>query len=55
MSRPAHCGRLRTTAPFGPVTWPNLVFAVLLGWLAVALLVGTFVGHGIALGAPDID
>jgi hypothetical protein len=27
----------------------------LLGWLAVALLVGTVVGHGIALGAADAD
>jgi hypothetical protein len=27
----------------------------LLGWLGVALLVGSMVGHGIALGAPDAD
>jgi hypothetical protein len=28
---------------------------VLLGWLGVALLVGSMVGHGIALGAADAD
>jgi hypothetical protein len=35
------------------VAWPQLVLTVLLLWIAVALLVGTMVGHGIALGAPE--
>jgi hypothetical protein len=35
------------------VAWPNLVVAALLCWLGVALVVGTIVGHGIALGTPE--
>jgi hypothetical protein len=31
--------------------WTSLIAAGLLGWLAVALAVGSFVGHGIAVGA----
>lgn len=31
--------------------WTSLVMVVLLGWLGVALAVGTLVGHGISLGA----
>jgi len=37
------------------VAWANFVLVALLGWLAIALLVGSFVGHGIALGAADTD
>ncbi len=32
------------------VSWASLVAIVLLGWLAVALAVGTIVGRGIAFG-----
>jgi hypothetical protein len=32
------------------VTWASLMAVVLLSWLGVALMVGTFVGHGIAFG-----
>jgi hypothetical protein len=32
------------------VHWASLISAVLLSWLAVALVVGTLVGHGIAFG-----
>jgi hypothetical protein len=31
--------------------WASLLAIVLLSWLAIALLVGTIAGHGIALGA----
>lgn len=31
--------------------WAQLLFFALLSWLAIALIVGTVVGHGIALGA----
>lgn len=32
------------------MTWSQLVLLVLVAWVAVAVLIGTFVGHGIALG-----
>lgn len=32
------------------LTWPQLVAVCLVCWVAVALLVGTIVGHGIAVG-----
>jgi hypothetical protein len=32
------------------VSWTSLLPVVLLGWLVVALAVGTIVGHGIAFG-----
>ena len=35
----------------GSMHWTSLVMVVLLGWLGVALAVGTLVGHGISLGA----
>ena len=35
------------------VHWASLIAAVLLSWLAVALVVGTLVGHGIALGTRN--
>jgi hypothetical protein len=31
--------------------WASLVAVVLLGWLGIALAVGSVVGHGIAVGA----
>jgi hypothetical protein len=31
--------------------WAQFLFLALLSWLAIALIVGTVVGHGIALGA----
>jgi hypothetical protein len=34
----------------GGMDWPQLLAVCLLCWLAVALAVGTIVGHGIALG-----
>jgi hypothetical protein len=38
------------------VSWASLAAAVLLSWLAVALAVGTIVGHGIAFGTrSDCD
>jgi len=38
------------------VSWAPLAAAVLLSWLAVALAVGTIVGHGIAFGTrSDCD
>ena len=33
------------------VGWASLVSVVLLGWLAIALTIGTIVGHGIAFGS----
>jgi hypothetical protein len=33
------------------VNWGLLVTVVLLGWLVIALVVATIVGHGIAAGA----
>jgi hypothetical protein len=32
------------------VYWSSLLAVVILSWLAVALAVGTLVGHGIAFG-----
>jgi|tagenome__1003787_1003787.scaffolds.fasta_scaffold20725874_1 hypothetical protein len=32
------------------VSWASLVSVGLLGWLAIALIIGTIVGHGIAFG-----
>ena len=32
------------------VSWASLLAVVLLSWLAIALAVGTVVGHGIAFG-----
>jgi hypothetical protein len=32
------------------VSWASLLAVVLLSWLAIALVVGTVVGHGIAFG-----
>jgi hypothetical protein len=32
------------------MSWASLVSVGLLGWLAIALLIGTIVGHGIAFG-----
>jgi hypothetical protein len=37
------------------VNWAAFILAVLFVWLAVALFVGTLVGHGIALGAAETD
>ncbi len=45
------CGRDHGERPSARMHWLSLLAAVLLSWLAVALLVGTIVGHGIALGA----
>jgi hypothetical protein len=36
----------------GVMDWPHLVAVCLFSWLAVALAVGTIVGHGIAFGTP---
>jgi hypothetical protein len=33
------------------MAWPNVLAVCVLCWLAVALAVGTIVGHGIAFGA----
>jgi hypothetical protein len=38
------------SADDGNVSWAPVAAAVLLTWLTVALVVGTMVGHGIALG-----
>jgi hypothetical protein len=35
------------------MNWPHLIATCILCWLAVALGVGTIVGHGIALGASS--
>jgi len=35
----------------GGMSWWFLIAVVLLGWLGVALVVGSIVGHGIAFGA----
>lgn len=35
----------------GAMDWPHLVAVCVICWLAVALTVGTIVGHGMALGA----
>lgn len=32
------------------MSWPNLAAMILLSWLALAVAVGTIVGHGIAFG-----
>jgi hypothetical protein len=40
----------------GVMIWPQLIAICLCSWLAVALAVGTIVGHGIALstsGDPE--
>jgi hypothetical protein len=38
------------------VDWLSLSAVAILGWLAIALAVGTVVGHGIAFGtASDAD
>jgi hypothetical protein len=37
----------------GAMTWPQLVAACFVCWFAVALTVGTIVGHGIALGTSS--
>jgi hypothetical protein len=34
----------------GAMDWPHLLGVCLVSWLAVALMVGTIVGHGIAFG-----
>jgi hypothetical protein len=39
----------------GAMHWPDLFAVCLLCWLAVALMVGTIVGHGIALGTGEAD
>jgi hypothetical protein len=35
------------------LTWSQLTLVVLLGWIAVALVVGTVVGRGIAFAARE--
>jgi hypothetical protein len=35
------------------VAWLQLALLVFLCWIGTAFLVGTFVGHAIAFGAPD--
>jgi hypothetical protein len=35
----------------GAMVWSHLLAAFVICWFAVALTVGTIVGHGIALGA----
>jgi hypothetical protein len=35
----------------GAMAWSHLLAVCVICWLAVALTVGTIVGHGIALGA----
>lgn len=35
------------------MNWASLLAAVVLSWLAVALVVGTLVGHGIAFGTQS--
>jgi hypothetical protein len=40
----------------GAMHWPHVLGVCLFGWVAVALGVGTIVGHGIAFGTsgdPD--
>jgi hypothetical protein len=44
-------GRLAADAM--SMNWVSLLGVVLLSWLAVALVVGTIVGHGIVLGADS--
>jgi hypothetical protein len=35
------------------VSWASLATVALLSWLAIALTVGTIVGHGIAFGSGN--
>jgi hypothetical protein len=35
------------------LTWPQIVAVCLVCWVAVALVVGTIVGHGIAVGTAS--
>jgi hypothetical protein len=47
---------IRFWSMVGTMDWPHLFVICLLCWVAVALGVGTIVGHGIALGTsgdPD--
>ena len=47
---------LRFWAMVGAIDWLHLFGLCLFSWFAVALAVGTIVGHGIALGSsgdPD--
>jgi len=37
------------------LTWPGFLLVALLGWLAVAVVVGVIVGQGIALGTADAE
>jgi hypothetical protein len=44
---------LRFAPMVGLVVWPHLVAVCLCCWLAIALAVGTIVGHGISFGASS--